>query len=83
MCEQTGSLITSNFCKLSPLANTDDHLLTAYLEWLPEGSKQSRADIEPLLAIHDRGHEPVYWSGESRREQDRLDLCGADLRYMA
>jgi uncharacterized protein YjbI with pentapeptide repeats len=41
--------------------------------------KLGRADVEWLLATHEKGLGPVYWSDESQRKRDGLDLRGADL----
>src|SRR5258708_1232226 len=40
----------------------------------------SRADVEWLLATHENGRGPVYWSDESQRKREGLDVRGADLR---
>ena|SRR2546425_12753729 len=42
--------------------------------------KLARADVEWLLATHEKGHEPVDWSDEHQQEHLGLDLRGADLR---
>jgi Pentapeptide repeats (8 copies) len=42
--------------------------------------KLSRADVEWLLATHDKGRGSIIWSDESQREREGLDLSGADLR---
>jgi uncharacterized protein YjbI with pentapeptide repeats len=39
----------------------------------------NRADVEWLLAAHEKGRGPVNWGDESQRERDGLDLRGADL----
>jgi len=39
----------------------------------------NRADVEWLLATHEKGRGPVNWGDESQRERDGLDLRGADL----
>jgi uncharacterized protein YjbI with pentapeptide repeats len=44
------------------------------------GMKLERADVEWLLATHDRGQGPVDWNDEKDREREGLDLRGADLR---
>ncbi len=40
----------------------------------------SRADIEWLLAIHERGRGPVDWNDVGQRQRKGLHLCKADLR---
>src|SRR5579864_6025418 len=42
----------------------------------------SRADVEWLLATHEKGRGPVDWSDESQRKRVGLDLRGADLRQV-
>jgi len=44
--------------------------------------KLSRSDIEWLLATHENGQGPVYWSDERQREREGLDLRGADLCHL-
>ncbi len=44
-----------------------------------KGIKLTRADLEWLLATHENGRGPVYWSDLSQRERERLDLRGAEL----
>src|SRR5207248_11040647 len=44
--------------------------------------KLSRADIEWLLAIHQKGCGPIDWSDESQRKLEGLELCGADLDHV-
>ncbi len=44
--------------------------------------KLTRADVEWLLANHEKGHGPVDWSDEQQRERMGLDLRGAELRQM-
>src|SRR5258708_6055886 len=39
----------------------------------------NRADVEWLLATHEKGRGPVNWGDESQRERYGLDLRGADL----
>src|SRR5712692_1434422 len=46
------------------------------------GIKLSRADIEWLLATHEKGYGPVNWDGERQRDRDGLDLRGADLSQL-
>src|SRR5260370_2320723 len=41
--------------------------------------KLDRADVEWLLATHEKGKGPVDWSDKSQREREGLDLRGADL----
>lgn len=43
------------------------------------GMMLHRADVEWLLAMHEKGRGPVNWDDESQRERDGLDLRGADL----
>lgn len=42
--------------------------------------KLNRADVEWLLATHEDGRGPVYWSDKKQRKRKGLDLRGADLR---
>ena len=42
--------------------------------------KLTRADIEWLLANHERGRGPANWGDERQRERLGIDLRGADLR---
>lgn len=42
--------------------------------------KLSRADVEWLLAMHENGRGPIYYSNESQRHRIGVDLRGADLR---
>lgn len=42
--------------------------------------KLSRADVEWLLATHEKGRGPVDWSNESQRKREGLDVRGADLQ---
>src|SRR5438034_9347913 len=44
--------------------------------------KLARADVEWLLANHEKGRGPVDWSDEHQRERLGLDLRGADLRHV-
>jgi uncharacterized protein YjbI with pentapeptide repeats len=44
--------------------------------------KLGRADIEWLLATHEKGQGPVDWSDEHQQERLGLDLRGADLRQV-
>src|SRR3989442_329782 len=44
------------------------------------GIKLNRADVEWLLATHEKGRGPVEWSDEQQRERKGLDLRGANLR---
>jgi uncharacterized protein YjbI with pentapeptide repeats len=44
--------------------------------------KLTRADIEWLLANHEKGRGPVDWSDEYQRERSGIDLRGADLRQV-
>jgi uncharacterized protein YjbI with pentapeptide repeats len=44
--------------------------------------KLTRADIEWLLATHEKGYGPVNWDGERQRDRDGLDLRGADLSQL-
>jgi uncharacterized protein YjbI with pentapeptide repeats len=39
----------------------------------------NRADVEWLLATHEKGRGPDNWGDESQRERDGLDLRGADV----
>jgi uncharacterized protein YjbI with pentapeptide repeats len=41
--------------------------------------KLSRADVEWLLATHEKGRGPVDWNDESQRSREGLDVRGADL----
>jgi uncharacterized protein YjbI with pentapeptide repeats len=43
------------------------------------GTKLNRADIEWLLATHEKGRGPVDWNDVSHRKRNGLDLRGADL----
>lgn len=47
-----------------------------------KGMKLSRADVEWLLATHEKGLGPVDWSDESQRSRNGLDLRGTDLCYI-
>lgn len=47
-----------------------------------KGMKLSRADVEWLLATHENGHDPRAGSDEQQQDHWRLDLRGADLRYV-
>jgi uncharacterized protein YjbI with pentapeptide repeats len=42
--------------------------------------KLDRADVEWLLATHERGRGPIDWSDEHQHERAGLDLRGADLK---
>jgi uncharacterized protein YjbI with pentapeptide repeats len=42
--------------------------------------KLARADIEWLLATHQKERGPIDWSDKSQREREGIDLRGADLR---
>ncbi len=44
--------------------------------------KLARADIEWLLANHEKGQRPVDWSDEHQQERLGLDLRRADLRQV-
>ncbi len=44
--------------------------------------KLARADVEWLLANHEKGQGPVDWSDEHQQERLGLDLRGADLRQV-
>lgn len=43
------------------------------------GVRLSRADVEWLLAEHEDGVGPVYWTDPNQRSRHGLDLRGADL----
>jgi len=43
------------------------------------GIKLSRADVEWLLATHQKGQGPVDWDDENQRGRDGLDVRGANL----
>lgn len=44
--------------------------------------KLTRADIEWLLATHEEGRGPIFWSSDNNRNRVGLDLRGADLRQI-
>jgi Pentapeptide repeats (8 copies) len=44
------------------------------------GMKLNRADVEWLLATHDRGRGPVEWSDESQRERKGVDVRGSEMQ---
>ena len=44
-----------------------------------KGIRLHRADVEWLLATHEKGRGPVYWTDESQRSRQGLDMRGADL----
>ena len=44
-----------------------------------KGTKLNRADIEWLLATHEKGRGPVEWNDVSHQKRDGVDLRGADL----
>ena len=42
----------------------------------------TRADIEWLLATHEEGRGPIFWSRDNNPRRMGLDLRGADLRHI-
>jgi uncharacterized protein YjbI with pentapeptide repeats len=45
-----------------------------------KGIKLNRADVEWLLATHEHGKGPVYWTSAHAQRREGLDLRGADVR---
>lgn len=71
-----------------PISDSREHELRARLTIQPntvlgvypfKGMKLSRADVEWLLAAHERGRGPVDWNDRDQRSRLGLDLRGADL----